>query len=155
MIFTTVKDFLLSQSPLSGEILGVDVGAKKTGIATTVGERKICVPSTVIYEFHQDLLSEKIMRAMHERDCNYIILGFPFAWEEGASAKRIARLANILSLKSLNILLYDENRTSVKVKQTAFDVKGKMSKKELQSYDAKVASLILSNAIDEINSYNI
>ena len=153
MIFTTVREFLNSQQPLKGELLGVDVGFKKTGIGTTVGDRKFAVPSFVIYENLQEILAQKIKQAMEERDCNYCILGFPFAWEEGASAKRIVRLANILSSLNVIVLLYDENRTSVKVKQTGFEARGKMSKKELQSYDAKVASLILSNLLDEINSF--
>lgn len=155
MIFKTVADFLSNQNSLEGEILGVDVGAKKTGIATTVGNRTLCVSSFVIYESSHILLVEKIKQAMKDRDCNYAVLGFPFAWEEGASAKRIMRLAQTLSSKGVIILLYDENRTSVKVKQTAFELRGKMSKKELQNYDAKVASLILSNAMDEINSFNV
>ena len=153
MIFTTVREFLNSQKPLKGEFLGVDVGAKKTGIGATVGGRKFSVPSSVIYETSGELLAQKLKQAMEERDCNYCVLGFPFAWEEEPSAKRIMRLARILSSIGVIVLLYDENRTSVRVKQTAFDDRGRMSKKELQSYDAKVASLILSNLLDEINNF--
>jgi putative transcription antitermination factor YqgF len=152
MIFTTVEDFLISNNPLKGEILCVDVGAKKTGIATSVGGRKIAIPSTIIYETSQILLATKIINAMKERDCEYIILGYPFGWEEGESAIRIINLAKTFDVP---VLLYDEGRTSVKVKQTIFDERGKMTKKEMQRYDMQVASLILSNAIDEINSFNI
>lgn len=153
MIFNTVKDFLSLNTPLKGEFLGVDVGFKKTGLAISISDRKIALPSNVIYETSLQNIAIKIKQNMKEKDCNYAIIGFPFAWEEGASAKRIMNLANLLSSMEVTVLLYDENRTSVKIKQLAFSQKGKMSKKELQSYDAKVAALILSNAIDEINSF--
>jgi putative transcription antitermination factor YqgF len=153
MIFSTIVDFLKQNAPLNGEFLGIDVGSKKTGIAVSVGERKLGIPSIVIYETNHAVLATKIMVLMKEKECNYAVFGFPFAWEEGASAKRILKLANILSNLKITCLLYDENRTSVYVKQTAFEEKGKMTKKELQNYDAKVAALILNNALDEINHH--
>jgi RNase H-fold protein (predicted Holliday junction resolvase) len=153
MIFKTVSDFLLHHSPLKGEILGVDVGFKKTGLAVTVGERKLILPSSMIYESLIQNLAHKIKHTMQEKDCNYAILGFPFAWEEGASAQRIMNLSKALSSIGVIVLLYDENRTSVQIKQIIFEQKGRMSKKDLQNYDSKVASLILSNAMDEINSF--
>lgn len=155
MIYTSVFKFLESCKPLNGEFLGVDVGAKKTGIAVSIMKRKMSVPSGVIYLNSEKALADELVKQAGEKDCNYIVLGFPFAWEEMPSAKRIMRLASRLSLFNMKVLLYDENRTSVRVKQTAFDARGKMTKKELQNYDAQVASLILANALDEINVLNV
>jgi putative Holliday junction resolvase len=154
MIFTSIASFLDANKPLTGEFLAVDVGAKKSGFAVSILGGKMAVPSSVVNSSSEMELASEILKAKKEKNCSYIILGFPFAWEEGASAKRIMRIAKILEEKGQTPLLYDENRTSVKVKQIVFEARGKMTKKELQNYDAKVASLILSNALDEINSFN-
>jgi putative transcription antitermination factor YqgF len=152
MIFTSVSEFLKANQPLKGELLSVDLGAKKTGIAFSVLERKSCVPWEVIYEASQEKLLIEIKKMMKEKNCNFVILGFPFAWEEGLSAKRIMNFAKLLAKHEIQVLLYDENSTSIKVREIIYESKGKMKKSEKQSYDAQVAALILSNAIDDIIS---
>jgi RNase H-fold protein (predicted Holliday junction resolvase) len=154
MIFNSISSFLDAKKPLSGEFLAVDIGAKKSGFAVSILGGRMSVPSFVFNSSNEEVLANEIIRVKREKFCNYIVLGFPFAWEEGLSAKRIIRIAKMLEERGESPLLYDENRTSVKVKQVVFEARGKMTKKELQNYDASVASLILSNALDEINTFN-
>jgi RNase H-fold protein (predicted Holliday junction resolvase) len=153
MIFDFVEGFLSHNKPLKGEFLCVDVGAKKSGVAISILNRKVAVPSGVLYSKTEEELAFLILQSLKEKECSYIVLGFPFAWEEGASAKRIFRIAKMLEEEGIFPLLYDENRTSTKVKQTAFNERGKMTKNELQNYDAQVASLILANLLDEISFF--
>lgn len=152
MIFHSVSEFLQTNKPLKGEFLSIDLGAKKNGIAFSVLGGKSCVPWLVMAENNLEKLALKLPEMMKEKDCKFVILGFPFAWEEGLSAKRIMKFANILSKNGMQVLLYDENNTSIKVKSLIYESKGKMKKSEKQNYDAQVAALILSNALDEINS---
>lgn len=154
MLFATVLEFLAKNKPLKGEFLAIDLGTKKTGIAVSIGGMKMAVPSCVIYEASLEGLLARIKLLMKEKECSYIALGFPFAWEEGLSAKRIMKFAKMLASTGFSVLLYDENNTSIKVKSTAYEARGKMTKKEMQSYDAKVASFILSNLLEEIHSIN-
>lgn len=151
MIFDSVRAFLDAKKPILGCFLSIDLGTKKTGIAVSCENLKLAFPSCIIYESSLFTLLSKIKLLMEEKECKYIVLGFPFAWEEGHSAERIMRFAKMLELDGIDVLLYDENRTSVKVRNIAFSINGKMTKKEKQSYDAEVAALILQNALDEIN----
>lgn len=153
MIFTSVDDFCLHNNPLKGELLGLDVGTKKTGVAVSVYNRAMAVPSLIIHESKKEVLVHKIIDALKEKDCTHIVIGFPFGWEEGTSAKWIMQIANSLSNLNISVLLYDEGRTSVNVKSVIYEENGKMTKKQMQKYDAQVASLILLNALTEINNY--
>ena len=153
MIYNSVLEFCLKNKPLNGEILGLDIGTKKTGVAISTYNQSVAVPSFVIYESNKEVLIKKIAEAFKEKDCVYIVIGFPFGWEEGLSAKWIMEIATGLASLDFSVLLYDEGRTSVKVKNVIYEAKGKMTKKQMQSYDASVASLILLNALEEINIY--
>lgn len=153
MIFTSVLEFCLQNKPLNGEFLGLDIGTKKTGVAVSTYNQSVAVPSFVIYESKKEALIKNIVQALKEKECAYIVIGFPFGWEEGASACWIMEIAKGLANLNIQVLLYDEGRTSVKVKNIVYEAKGKMTKKQMQSYDSGVASLILLNALEEINIY--
>ena len=153
MIFTSVLEFCLKNKPLNGEFLGLDIGTKKTGVSISTYNQSVAVPSCVIYESNKEALIKNIVKIFKEKDCTYIVIGFPFGWEEGLSARWIMEIAKGLVAFDLSILLYDEGRTSVKVKNVIYEAKGKMTKKQMQSYDASVASLILLNALEEIKIY--
>lgn len=153
MIFYSVADFLSNNKQVEQGFLSIDLGSKKTGIAVSVNN-SVAVPSSVIYEQSLERLCLEVLNLLKEKECKYVVLGFPFGWEEEPSAKRITMFAQMLSRAGVCVILYDENNTSIKVRGTAYDARGKMTKKEKQKYDAKVATLILSNMLDEMNALN-
>lgn len=153
MIFTSVEEFILANKPLKGELLGLDVGTKKTGVAISVYDRALAVSSGIINATSKEDLVNKIEHFAKEKNTTCIVMGFPFGWEEQSSAKWIMQIAQALSNKGVNILLYDEGRTSVKVKNIVYEERGKMSKKQMQNYDSKVAALILNEALSEMKIY--
>lgn len=151
MIFKEVSAFLKAVKKIEGEFLSIDLGTKKTGIALSIYQGKMAIPYGVIYEVSKAKLLWEILSLMEKKDCKYIVLGFPFGWESSFSGMRTSQFAALLSHEGFPILLYDENESSVRVKQIVNDIKGKITRKEKQKYDANVAAFILANALDEIN----
>jgi putative Holliday junction resolvase len=153
MIFETALEFVSTFSNINQiRILGIDFGTKKTGIAISNENNKVALSWCVLNESSVQPLTLKIRELAQEKQCEFIVLGFPFGWEESAISKNIIKFARALSKEGFKVLLYDENNTSVKVRNVAFEARGKMTKKELQNYDKSVAALILQTALDEINS---
>ena len=133
-----------------GRLLGLDVGARRTGVAVTDALQIACSPHTTVET--SSLLQEVL--PMHQREpFDAVVIGKPMLIVGGAtdSTLVIDEVAEKLrtALPSLPIHFVDEGNTSFEASQ--IQLKGGMKKSKRRakgSLDAIAASLILQRHLD-------
>ncbi len=124
-------------------ILSVDYGKVRTGIAVCDKNEIIASPVTVIKEFRQESLAEKISVICKEKQAELIVLGLPRNMDgsEGESAQNVRAFAGILKEKTgLEVALHDERCTTVSAHGylNITDTKGKKRKEVIDSVAAVI-----------------
>jgi len=133
-----------------GRLLGLDVGARRTGVAVTDALQIACSPHATVET--SSLLQEVL--PMHQREpFDAVVIGKPMLIVGGAtdSTLVIDEVAEKLrkALPSLPIHFVDEGNTSLEASQ--IQLKGGMKKSQRRakgSLDAIAASLILQRHLD-------
>lgn len=130
-----------------GAILGVDVGAKRTGLAVSAQDLSIASGLTVI---ETGKISEILPKVIAEYKIRAIVIGWPLLMDgsESDSCKLIMKIAEkIAKLTALNILLFDERFTS-KIAQNQLRNQNMSRKKRDVQDNSAAAQIILSDAIE-------
>ncbi len=124
--------------------LCLDVGTKKTGIAHNFEINSIGCPCKTVET--QNVLTE-IKTMLGKYGFEYVIVGIPIAYPESESYKFIESFVKMLQkeLPNMNFVFWDETGTSQMVRQDYKTGRKGFSKKFYESYDAKVASVILNS----------
>ena len=130
------------QIPLQN-LLCLDVGTKKTGVANNFANNKIAFPIETIPT--QNIL--ETISQLSEKHEFIIVVGIPMAYSEGESFFFITNFVEFLQkhLPKMDFIFWDETGSSDVVRKSyKFGRKG-FSKKFHENYDMKSASVILSD----------
>jgi putative pre-16S rRNA nuclease len=127
-----------------GRILGVDLGARRVGLALSDPLRTFGSPLATIPFISEKSLGEKISRLCAERDVDLVVIGMPYEADgtEGKGCARARRIAHILEALGLATALQDETMTS-RDAESALREAGGHRRTAREAVDKIAASLIL------------
>lgn len=128
-------------------IMSVDRGKARTGIAYSDSSESFAFPSTVITEYNEERLIEKITQEAKKLSAQLIVVGLPKRTDGslGDSAEECIALAEKLRLSTgLTVEMYDERFTTVSA-HAALNQTNTRGKKRKAVIDAVAATMILED----------
>ncbi len=128
-------------------IMSVDSGKVRTGIAVSDCSESFAFPKTVITEYNEERLIDKITAVAQECSAQLIVVGLPKNMDgsEGWRAEECKELAAKIEEKSgIKTVLWDERCTTVSA-HTALNFTDTRGKKRKQVIDAVAAVIILED----------
>jgi len=135
------------------KVMAIDYGDAHTGVAISDITGMITGYSTVINEYSRQKVCERIAELVKLHSVTEIVVGKPLNMNGtyGERAQKCQDFADMLKAQvGLNIVMWDERRTSVDANRMLSDA-GKKRKKQKQLVDAVAASLILQGYLDYIS----
>jgi putative Holliday junction resolvase len=141
-----------SHLPPRGALLGLDVGTKTIGVATSDAERRLATGVETIDRKTFTLDAQRLLALAAERRCAGFVLGLPLNMDgsEGPRAQSVRAFArNLARLTDLPIALWDERLSTAAVEREliAADVS---RKKRAAVIDQHAAIFILQGALDRL-----
>ncbi len=128
-------------------IMSVDRGKARTGIAYSDKSESFAFPATVITEYNEERLAEKITQEAKKLGAQLIVVGLPKRTDGtlGDSAEECIALAEKLKLLTgLPVEMYDERFTTVSA-HAALNQTNTRGKKRKAVIDAVAATMILED----------
>lgn len=128
-------------------IMSVDRGKARTGIAYSDINEGFAFPATVITEYNEERLVEKICEQAKKLGAQLIVVGLPKRTDGslGDSAQECIALAEKLKLSTgLPVEMYDERFTTVSA-HAALNETNTRGKKRKAVVDAVAATMILED----------
>lgn len=122
-------------------LLGIDIGRAKTGIARAIGP--LAEPLTVIREKNLDRLIQKITNLARQEEIENIVIGIP----QGEIEQLAHSVGEELSAQGFNVIYWDETLTTQDAQRLAIlaDIPVK-KRKELE--DAFSAAVMLQSFLE-------
>jgi putative Holliday junction resolvase len=138
--------------PARGALLGLDVGTKTIGVATSDADRRLATGVETIFRKTFTADAKRLLDLAGERRCAGIVLGLPLNMDgsEGPRAQSVRAFArNLSKLTELPIALWDERLSTAAVEREliAADVS---RKKRAAVIDQHAAIFILQGALDRL-----
>lgn len=148
------QDDPLAAIPVSGKILGLDLGTKTIGVAISDGMRYSATPLETIKrtKFTQD--AERIIELIAENQVVAILLGLPLNMDgtEGPRVQSTRAFARNLSPKiNLPIAFWDERLSTSAVTRMMIEADMRRDRRA-EVVDKLAASYILQGALDRLRS---
>lgn len=128
-------------------IMSVDLGKARTGIALSDETESFAFPKTVITEYNENMLIDKICDCAARTGAQIIVVGYPKNMDGsiGQRAQDCADIAKKIGEKShLETVLWDERCTTVSA-HTALNFTDTRGKKRKRVIDAVAAVIILED----------
>ena len=146
MILPNFKDF-----PKSGPVIGIDWGARRTGIAITDESREFVFVRPVVVALNSDDLVEKITRIINSENVSGVVVGLPLRMDgtESDTTQNVRAFVSALEkhLGVVPICMLDETLSSASAQEDMGRVRRVDIKQKLDSESARV---ILENALSII-----
>jgi putative Holliday junction resolvase len=141
--------------PATAPVLGLDLGEKTIGVATSDVTRVIASPLALIRrtKFTQD--AERLMTLMAERGARGLIIGLPVNMDgvEGARCQSCRAFArNLLRLQDLSIAFWDERLSTAAVNRILIGEADLTRLRRAEVVDRAAAAYILQGALDRLRS---
>jgi putative Holliday junction resolvase len=138
--------------PLRGALLGLDVGTKTIGVATSDADRRLATGVETIARKTFTADAQRLLALAGERGCVGFVLGLPLNMDgsEGPRAQSVRAFArNLAKLTELPIALWDERLSTAAVEREliAADVS---RRKRAAVIDQHAATFILQGALDRL-----
>jgi putative Holliday junction resolvase len=150
-IIVTVSD-AAPHLPPRGALLGLDIGTKTIGVATSDADRRLATGIETIVRTAFTADAKRVLALAAERRCAGFVLGLPLNMDgsEGPRAQSVRAFArNFARLTDLPIALWDERLSTAAVERQliAADVS---RKKRAAVIDQHAAIFILQGALDRL-----
>ncbi|MFL2770025.1 MAG: Holliday junction resolvase RuvX [Rhodospirillaceae bacterium] len=135
-------------------LLGLDVGNKTVGLALSDVSLMIATPFSVIKrtKFSQD--AKTLLALVDEHAVGAIVVGLPVEMNgnEGRQAQSVRTFVdNLLSLRDLPIVLWDERLSTVAVERILVESADLSRKKRSKVVDRAAAAYILQGLMDSLS----
>lgn len=142
MILPDFKDF-----PVVGRIIGVDWGARRTGVAISDETRQMVFTRPVINPMPNKSIAQQIAELVGAERITGIVIGLPLRMDgsESDTTKMVRGFANDLSFQTdVPICFVDETLSSASAQESM----GRVHVRDIkQKLDSEAARVILENAI--------
>ena len=146
MILPDFKDF-----PRSGRVIGIDWGARRTGVAITDESRTFVFVRPVVVSNGMDDLIDKLVKIISSEKIVGVVVGLPLRMDgsESDTTKKVREFADVLA-KKINepVVMLDETLSSA----SAQDGMGRVRRVDIkEKLDSESARVILENALSIIS----
>lgn len=133
-----------------GRALGVDLGARRVGLALSDPGRIISSPHATIPVRSETALLRSLRDICTDRAVSLVVIGLPLSADgsEGPACLRARRIATALQAPGVTVALHDERWSSRDAEQILRET-GKVRRTSKEKVDAIAASLILSDYLRE------
>jgi putative holliday junction resolvase len=138
--------------PPRGALIGLDLGSKTIGVATSDADRRIATGVTTIMRTNFSADAKRLLALAAERGCVGFVLGLPLNMDgsEGPRAQSTRAFArNLGKLTPLPIALWDERLSTMAVERELIDA-DVSRKKRAAVIDQHAAAFILQGALDRL-----
>jgi putative Holliday junction resolvase len=138
--------------PPRGALLGLDLGTKTIGVASSDPDRRIAAPVETIARTRFTADAQRILALAAERHAVGLVLGLPINMDgsEGARAQSTRAFArNMAALTALPLALWDERLSTAAVERALIEADASRAKRKAV-IDAHAASYILQGALDRL-----
>jgi putative holliday junction resolvase len=138
--------------PERGALIGLDLGTKTIGVASSDPDRRVAAPVETISRKRFGLDAERILVLAAERRAIGIVLGLPINMDgtEGPRAQSTRAFArNLSALTSLPIALWDERFSTAAVERALIAADASRAKRKAV-IDQHAAAYILQGALDRL-----
>lgn len=146
MILPDFKDF-----SRSGRVIGIDWGARRTGVAITDESRTFVFVRPVIVSNGMDDLIDKLVKIISSEKIVGVVVGLPLRMDgsESDTTKKVREFADVLANKiDVPVVMLDETLSSA----AAQDDMGRVWRVDIkQKLDSESARVILENALSIIS----
>jgi putative Holliday junction resolvase len=138
--------------PPRGALLGLDLGTKTIGVATSDAERRLATGVETIARKNFTADAKRLLALAQERRCVGFVLGLPLNMNgsEGPRAQSVRAFArNFTKLTDLPIALWDERLSTAAVERELIAADVSRSKRAAV-IDQHAAAFILQGALDRL-----
>jgi putative Holliday junction resolvase len=138
--------------PPRGALLGLDVGTKTIGVATSDADRRLATGVETIARKTFTADAQRLLSLAKERNCAGFVLGLPLNMDgsEGPRAQSVRAFArNLARLTALPIALWDERLSTAAVERELISA-DVSRKKRAAVIDEHAAIFILQGALDRL-----
>ncbi|MEJ2374470.1 MAG: Holliday junction resolvase RuvX [Pseudolabrys sp.] len=138
--------------PARGTLIGLDLGTKTIGVATSDPDRRLATGVTTLHRKTFSADAEKLLALAAERSAVGIVLGLPVNMDgtEGPRAQSTRAFArNLGKLTDLPIALWDERLSTAAVERQLIDA-DVSRRKRAAVIDQHAAAYILQGALDRL-----
>jgi putative Holliday junction resolvase len=136
--------------PQRGALIGLDLGTKTIGVATSDPDRRVATPVETVARQRFSLDAQRLIALAAERQAVAFVLGLPLNMDgsEGARAQSTRAFArNLAKLTELPIALWDERLSTVAVERALIAADASRAKRKAV-IDQHAAAYILQGALD-------
>lgn len=141
----------LAQLPVTGRLLGVDLGTVRVGLAITDVDQLVATPlETRPAHHHLDDQVDDLVQVTNDRGISAIVVGYPRTLQgrEGPEAARARRVATRLAQQAgLPVILWDERFTTVEAERVMIDQDTRRQARR-DSIDRVAATLLLQTVVE-------
>jgi putative Holliday junction resolvase len=138
--------------PERGALVGLDLGTKTIGVASSDPDRRVAAPVETIARKRFGLDAARILELAAERRAAGLVLGLPINMDgsEGPRAQATRAFArNLAQLTALPIALWDERLSTAAVERALIAADASRARRKAV-IDAHAASYILQGALDRL-----
>ena len=142
----------LEKLPQTSRLMGLDLGTKTIGIATSDLTRQIATPVTTITRTKFTLDATELLKIAIQENVGVLVLGLPINMDgtEGPRAHATRAFArNLAKLTSLSIVFWDERLSTAAVERMLIDADTSRTKRG-KVVDKLAAAWILQAALDAL-----
>jgi len=143
--------------PPRGALIGLDLGTKTIGVATSDPDRRVATPVETIAREKFTVDAGRILALASERRAAGFVLGLPINMDgsEGPRAQATRAFArNLAQRTELPIALWDERLSTAAVERALIDVDVSRVKRK-QVIDQHAAAFILQGALDRLSKFDL
>ena len=141
--------------PVRGALIGLDLGTKTIGVASSDPDRRVAAPVETIARQRFSLDARRILELAAERRAIGFVLGLPINMDgtEGARAQSTRAFArNFEKLTKLPIALWDERLSTAAVERALIAADASRAKRKAV-IDQHAAAYILQGALDRLSKF--
>jgi putative holliday junction resolvase len=138
--------------PARGALIGLDLGTKTIGVASSDPDRRVATPVETIIRKRFNLDARRLLDLAAERHSVGLVLGLPINMDgtEGPRAQATRAFArNLAKLTELPIALWDERLSTAAVERALIDADASRLKRKAV-IDQHAAAYILQGALDRL-----
>ena len=138
--------------PPRGALIGLDLGSKTIGVATSDPDRRLAAPVETIHRTTFTVDAKRLITLAAERRAVGFVLGLPINMDgsEGPSAQSTRAFArNLAKLTELPIALWDERLSTAAVERVLIAADASREKRAAV-IDQHAATYILQGALDRL-----
>jgi putative holliday junction resolvase len=138
--------------PARGALIGLDLGTKTIGVASSDPDRRVATPVETITRKRFTLDAQRVLDLAAERRAVAFVLGLPINMDgtEGPRAQATRAFArNLAKLTELPIMLWDERLSTAAVERPLIAADASRAKRKAV-IDQHAATFILQGALDRL-----